>query len=188
MTTIILMKLSLLAGCGEAPPLETEAPTTVDGIHLKPRVLIEGNVSLLIPDGFSPMTEKALRLKYPNKDRPTIVYTNDKNTVDITLTHTSVNLNPTGIEKLHKQMEEKYHNQSFLVKWLKSEIVTINKHKCFLLDVQTLANKTVIRNLIVGTSLKGRLLLVSFNVTRNLEDKWIKAGQEIVQSLRVKAK
>jgi hypothetical protein len=42
------------------------------------------------------------------------------------------------------------------------------------------------RNTIVGTSLEGRLLIVSFNTTVPLEKEWLPVGTQIIQSIEVK--
>ena len=37
----------------------------------------------------------------------------------------------------------------------------------------------------VGTSLRGRLLLISFNVTQQREARWLPTAQKILASIRV---
>ena len=44
---------------------------------------------------------------------------------------------------------------------------------------------TEIRNILVGTSLQGRLLIVSFNVTKDLEEAWLPPADAIIQSLHI---
>lgn len=38
----------------------------------------------------------------------------------------------------------------------------------------------------MGTSVNGTLLLVSFNVTKELEETWLPVGEAVVQSLHVR--
>ena len=70
--------------------------------------------------------------------------------------------------------------------WFRSEIRTINGRQFFLLDLRTPAIDTEVRNILLGTSLDDRFLLMSFNVTKELEKEWLPTGNKIVESITVK--
>jgi hypothetical protein len=55
----------------------------------------------------------------------------------------------------------------------------------FMLDLRTPAIDTEVRNLIIGTSFEGRLLLFTFNTIRELETTWIPVGAKILHSIRI---
>ncbi len=69
--------------------------------------------------------------------------------------------------------------------WFQSGLTTINGRAFFLLDLRTPALDTEIRNLMVGTSLQGRLLLITFNVTKQREARWLPTAQKILTSIKV---
>lgn len=62
------------------------------------------------------------------------------------------------------------------------------KLKFILFDFRTPAIDTEVRNIMLATSLQGRLLLISFNCTKELEGKWLPIGYQIVESIQLKAK
>jgi hypothetical protein len=54
------------------------------------------------------------------------------------------------------------------------------------MELRTPAIDTEIRNIMLGTSLEDRLLLISFNVTTELEGEWLPTANRIIESVRVK--
>ena len=50
------------------------------------------------------------------------------------------------------------------------------------------AADTKIENLMTATSVDGRMLVVSFNVTEELAGDWLPVGREIIQSLQAGGK
>ena len=69
--------------------------------------------------------------------------------------------------------------------WYTSEMTELNGHAAFLLDFRSTAVDTKIRNMMIGTILEERLLLISFNTTRELETTWVPIGAAIVQSIKI---
>jgi len=47
-------------------------------------------LSFMIPEHFQEMREAFVQRKYPNEDRPQVVYTNDSTSINFTLSHTSL--------------------------------------------------------------------------------------------------
>jgi hypothetical protein len=70
--------------------------------------------------------------------------------------------------------------------WYRSEVITQDGRRYFVLELLTPAIDTHIRNIMLGTSFRGRLLLVSFNVTRELEKNWLEVGRRMLSSVKVK--
>ncbi|WP_145090002.1 hypothetical protein [Rosistilla carotiformis] len=160
--------------------------TIVGGIVLKPNVAIDGKLSLLLPEDFSEMDEERLKLKYPNELRPTLVYTNKSAAINVAINYTTKRMRRSEIGAFHQQMEGTYRKFHPTATWFHSGVVDIDGRNWIKLDLRTPASDTEIRNIMVGTSVKGRLLLVSFNVTKQLEDQWLEAAEAIIQSLRVR--
>jgi hypothetical protein len=148
--------------------------------------LLKGRVSLLIPRGFEPMSAELLVRKYPSANRPNLVYSNAATTINVALEHTIHRVPPAELAAVHQAMRSTLGNVYPSAEWFRSEIRVINGRQFFLLDVRTPAVDTVVRNLMVGTSLDDRLLMVSFNVTKALEGEWLAAGNRIIESITVK--
>ena len=89
------------------------------------------------------------------------------------------------IGAFHKQIDGMFRNLYPSATWFNSGVRDINGRNWLTLNLRTPATDTEIRNIIVGTSVEGRLLLVSFNVTKELEDQWLEPAETIIQSLRV---
>ena len=84
-----------------------------------------------------------------------------------------------------KQMEGMFRNLYPSATWFNSGVIDINGRDWLTLNLRTPAIDTEIRNILVGTSLQGRLLIVSFNVTKELEEAWLPPADAIIQSLHV---
>ena len=158
---------------------------TVGGILLQPKTVINEKLTLLIPQGFSIMDEEMLSLKYPSERRPTLVYTNESGSINLAINHTKDRMPQTDIGAFHKQMDGMFRNLYPSATWFESGVIDINGREWLTLNLRTPAIDTEIRNIMVGTSVEGRLLLVSFNVTKEQEDQWLEPAKAIVQSLRV---
>jgi len=159
--------------------------TTVGGILLQPKTVISGKLTLLIPHDFSIMDEESLRLKYPSERRPTLVYTNESGSINIAINHTKDLMPQNRLRAIHKQMDGIFRSIYPSATWFESGIIDINGREWLTLNLRAPAIDTEIRNIIVGTSVEGRQLLVSFNVITELEDEWLEPAGAIVQSLRI---
>lgn len=159
---------------------------TIGDIVLKPQTVLDGKLSLLVPEAFSVMDEEMLKLKYPSQRRPALVYTDQSGAINVAFNHTKDRIRQSEIAAFHKQVDGMFHNLYPTATWFNSSVTDINGRNWLMLDLRTPAIDTEIRNITVGTSLDGRLLLVSFNVTKELEDQWLEPAQTIIQSLRVR--
>jgi hypothetical protein len=90
------------------------------------------------------------------------------------------------IGTFHKQMDGMFRNVHPSATWFNSGVIDINGRNWLTLNLRTPAIDNEIRNIIVATSVDGRMLLVSFNVTKELEGQWLEAGETIIKSLRVR--
>jgi hypothetical protein len=145
-----------------------------------------GRVSLLVPGDFALMAEELLRKKYPNTNRPSVVYTNATASINIALDHTVHPLPADQLAAAHESVRTSFKNLYPSAEWFRSEIRKINGRAFFLVELRTPAIDTEVRNIIVGTSLDDRLLMVSFNVTKALEKQWVPIGNRIIESIAVK--
>jgi len=168
-----------------APTPAIPSATAVSGIWLEPQTVLGGEIALLIPHGFDVMSDEMLRSKYPSEPRPTLVYSNDTGSVNIAINHTNDRMPPDRIAAFHTYIDTVFRRTYPSATWYRSEVTAINDRTWFVLDLRTPAIDTEVRNIMAATSLEDRLLLVSFNVTRELERDWLAPGHKIVHSLRV---
>jgi len=86
----------------------------------------------------------------------------------------------------HASMEGSFKKLYPSAEWFRSEVRTINGREFFVMELRTPAIDSEIRNIMLGTSLEDRLLLISFNVTKELESGWLPMANRIIESVQVK--
>lgn len=153
---------------------------------LEEKSVLGSRVSLLIPKTFTLMSEEMLRAKYPSERRPTLVYTNERGSVNIALNYTKNRMPANELAPFHKSMEGSFKKLYPSAEWFRSEVRKINGREFFVMELRTPAVDTEIRNIMLGTSLDDRLLLISFNVTKELEKEWLPTADRIIGSVKVK--
>lgn len=178
------MKLPLLATLSGLL-IHTLALAQASGIQLEERSLLDGRLLLSIPKSFAPMGEEMLKLKYASERRPTLVFTNESGSVNVALNHTNNRITSTDLPQLKEQTEGLFRRLYPSATWFRSDLTQIAGGQCFLFDFRTPAVDTEVRNIMLGMSLDGRLLIITFNATRALEAKWIPVGNQIIQSVKV---
>lgn len=162
------------------------ASTCAAGPALQNRALLDGKVSILMPATFAPLSPEMLARKYPRPQPPQVAYSNPETTVNVTIGHTPHQIAPEQLAAAREQMEAGMKSMMPAAKWYQSQMTTLNGRAFFLLDFQSPAPDVDVRNIVVGTSLEGRLLLISFNTTVPLEKEWLPVGRQIIQSIKVR--
>jgi hypothetical protein len=149
------------------------------------RTALSGKVSLLVPEDFGPLKPEIMDVKYRQVGRPTEVLSNERGTINIAFGHTQNAITPAQIRQAYPAMERQIKATYPTARWNRSEMVEREGRSYFLLDFWAPAADTEIRNIMLGTSVDGRFLLVSFNVTSDLEKEWGPIGTRIMDSVRV---
>ncbi len=153
---------------------------------LEARTALGGRVSLLVPESFKPLPENLLRLKYPAEQRPTEVLSNAQGSVNLTFNYTQNALRAEQVAEAYPTLDKLFRNLYPSAHWNRSEVISRGGRDFLILDLWTPAADTEIRNIILGTSAGDRLLLVSFNVTKELEGEWGGVGEQMIDSVRVR--
>lgn len=158
---------------------------TVGGVNLKPTTLLSGKLVMLIPDGFVQMDEATLRTKYPSANRPSLVFTNDRGTMNVAINHSQDRVTPSQLTQLHQQLDSSIRQAVPNANWMFSGFQHYGGRKWVQLEFVSPAIDTKIHNLMVASSLEQRMLAVSFNVTDELSGEWLGVGREIISSMRI---
>ncbi|HEX8211585.1 MAG TPA: hypothetical protein VF584_15540 [Longimicrobium sp.] len=124
-------------------------------------------------------------VKYRRGGRPAEVLSNEPGTINIAFGHSQIAIPPAQIREAYPVMERQIKATYPMARWNRSELVERDGRHYILLDFWAPAADTEIRNIMLGTSVSGRFLLVSFNVTRDLEAEWGAIGERIMNSVRV---
>lgn len=103
--------------------------------NLKPILIVNEKVEMLLPSGFKIMSEEMLMTKYPSGNRPTLVYTNDEGTVNLAVNHTK---NHIALDQLEEakgifvgQFEQIYPE----AQWYRQEMIQINGRDFVVLEL-----------------------------------------------------
>jgi hypothetical protein len=153
--------------------------------RLEPRALLDGRVEMLVPPAFGPMPEQMLKLKYPAERRPKVVLSNEAGSVSLALNHTTDRLPANELEKFHRYLEGLFRKLYPSAQWFHSEVIAVKGRQYIHLDLRTPAIDTDVRNLMLATSVDGRMLLISVNMTKELEGEWLDAGNLMIRSVVV---
>lgn len=169
----------------EASNSDSQAVSAAAKFTLATRSVLDGRISLLVPQEFKVMDAEVLQAKYPGAQRPSLVFTNAAGSVNIAFSHT---LNPMSVAQLPgaiPQLEVSFRQLVPEVDWIRSDTLTIDGVKWFAFEFRSQAVDMTIRNLLVGTSLDNRLLLITLNAPVADEVVWMPVANTIVQSLRL---
>lgn len=159
---------------------------SASGIELEKKSLLNNQIELKIPKGFTLMSEKILKVKYPMERRPTLVYTDQTGGINVALNLTENQVNQALMSSYTDNFVQSFKQVYASAKWKGSGVKTINGRQVGYLELVTPALDTNIYNLMVFTDLHGKLLICSFNCTEKSIKDWESIAKEIMQSLIVK--
>lgn len=146
---------------------------------------LNGKVVLQVPKKFAPMSTEMLNLKFPSSRRPTEALSDETGSVSVVFNHTGSAMRPSDLKAVYEEVSKSFHNIYPSATWIRDEIIEQNGQGFMVLELVTPAIDTKIHNIIYGTSVSGRFLIVSFNTTVELSDPWVSIGNKIMASLRV---
>jgi hypothetical protein len=157
-----------------------------DPIELETRSLLNDKVELKIPKEFKIMTEEMLKIKYPTEKRPTLVFTNESSGINVSLNLTqnqaSQDIIPTYADNFLQIFKKMFPSAD----WKGNGVKKINGKRVGYLELITPAIDTEIYNLMFFTDVDGKLLLCSFNCTKDRMEEWVPIANEIMNSLNIK--
>jgi len=159
--------------------------STANSETLVTKTVLDGKVSLLTPDSFSVMSKENLDHKYPSPNKPTVVLSNEAGTVNLAFNHTQNPLSPGEVKEAHSVFSEMFHNMYPSAKWVRDEVINKGKSSFIVMELITPAADTEIHNIMYGTSVDDRFLLVAFNTTSDESDEWLAIGKKMMESLKI---
>ena len=154
--------------------------TTNKGNNIETQYEMFDGFKIKIPSEFKIMSDEIVNVKYPNGNAPSLVYTNDKTTINVALVMNDVTMKNRQIEEYVKTMESTYKNYS---KDVKLKFWERNNHKIGEMEFTTEGLDTEIYNHIIVFSVNDKLRLVNFNCTKEQMNEWQKVSKFIVDSI-----
>ena len=154
--------------------------TTNKGNNIETQYEMFDEFKIKIPTEFKVMSDEIVNVKYPNGNAPSLVYTNDKTTINVVLVMNDVTMKNNQIEEYVKTMESTYKNYS---KDVKLKFWERNNHKIGEMEFTTEGSDTEIYNHIITFSVNDKLRLVNFNCTKEQMNEWQKVSKFIMDSI-----
>lgn len=154
--------------------------TTNKGNNIETQYEMFDGFKIKIPSEFKIMSDEIVNAKYPNGNPPSLVYTNDKTTINVALVMNDVAIKNSQIEEYVKTMESTYKNLS---KDVKLNFWERNNHKIGEMKFTTQGSDTEIYNHIIAFSVNDKLRLVNFNCTKEQMSEWLEVSKFIMDSI-----
>ena len=154
--------------------------TTNKGNNIETQYEMFDGFKIKIPSEFKIMSDEIVNVKYPNGNPPSLVYTNDKTTINVALVMNNVTIKNSQIEEYVKTMESTYKNYS---KDVKLNFWERNNHKIGEMKFTTQGSDTEIYNHIIAFSVNDKLRLVNFNCTKEQMSEWQEVSKFIMDSI-----
>lgn len=138
----------------------------------KEREILKSKLWIWLPDTFALLGKELLRIKYPNENRPDIVYTNPETTVNVSFSHKWEKLDAGQEGEVRDVIGQVIGKLYPTCSILSRESVQAGEHEAAWMDFVTPAMDTQIYNLMFFMQLKGRLLMGSCNCLAQDQEEW----------------
>lgn len=157
-------------------------------IPFENKSLLEQKVAIFLPAELTLMSAETAAVKYPSRQRPELIFTNENTTINITFNHTKTPLDDSKMVPLKDTMLQTVKRMQSSLRILEEGIQEIGGQKAGIIEFLAPALDCRIYNLVCCTALEGRALLCSFNCMEELMESWQPVAWGIMQTLSVARK
>ncbi|PWU04289.1 MAG: hypothetical protein C5B52_01645 [Bacteroidetes bacterium] len=148
--------------------------------------LLDGKVSLVVPNTLKPMSDELWKLKYPTAPRPEFALSDASGEVNLIMRNTGQPIDESQLEEFKDfQLNAIRENRPNLEVQAQG-IKTINGKRVSYFKMITQARDLKIFNYYNFVAIDGRVVMFTFNCTTRLQKKWEVEAEKIIQSLHIK--
>jgi hypothetical protein len=147
------------------------------------RNVLSNGISIKLPASFILMDEKTLSFKYPSNNRPVDVYTDTEATVNIAFKQTGKKVTENDV-MLEGRMVEKQLLNTGKITLIQSQDFKVNSYNVMSFSFYSYAIDTKVYNLMFVFSLRGEMIIGSFNCISSLQRKWQDMAYEMIRSIK----
>lgn len=151
--------------------------------QLANRKALSNAIEIKLPADFKLMEANVLAVKYPPNNKPSEVYTNEEATVNIAFKKTEQPLTELKVYAEGKKLEQQLTSNG-KVQLISSEQIKANGNNIHVFSFYSNAIDTRIYNLMFIFSLKGKMVIGSFNCTLTSQGQWQVTAYEIIRSIK----
>lgn len=155
-----------------------------DMVGMNRKNVLNGMLSVLIPDDFTLMTNEEKQLKYPGQNAPQEVWANKDRDINISFSNTNQPLPESELEMYIKQVAEGVKANISGSRWYGANTSTFNGLKVGVIEFESPAQDGNIYNLMCFTCIKGKLIMYSFNCLAKDKEKLFSISKQIVESVK----
>lgn len=165
----------------ESKKYETLITTTKNKEKIETEYIHVENAKFFIkvPKKFKQLTKEEINKKYTG-NVPNIVFSNDESTINVAISMTDNQMKDENIKKFQQYMEELLKTNSEI---LESNYYQVDNHNIGQLKIISKAADTDIYNNMIYFSYNNKLVIITFNCTKDLKEEWQKVGDFIITSL-----
>jgi hypothetical protein len=153
-------------------------------IPFNERCIVKDWLYMTIPTDFVLMSEEGAKIKYPNVNRPHIIYTNEDGTTNITFTFSKDKLTNDKIEEAKSYLEQTITGLNPARKIISSAVLEAGI-KIGYFDFMSPAIGCEIYNLMFIFPLDGQFVVGCFNCLPFDKIKWSEAAVQMLSTIRV---
>ncbi|WP_139488164.1 hypothetical protein [Brevibacillus dissolubilis] len=154
-------------------------------ISFEEKSLLDGQLTIALPKKFAIMPEKLAELKYPNGRRPSLIYSNEAGSINLSLNHTQSPLEDSDLADFQSYMAEILQTAQPGIEWLGKELPIVNGTPVGTLEFVVPALDVEVYNLLFFLQLDQRALLCTFNCTEYEMQDWQPIARGIMHSLKI---
>ncbi|WP_230874987.1 hypothetical protein [Lysinibacillus cavernae] len=146
--------------------------------------LLDGKMSIRMPNLFSVMSTELASLKYPSERRPNLIYTDESSTINLAFNLTPHRLVEEGVAAFQENMIDILEQAQPSADWLDTDVLTIDEKTIGFLEIITPAIDGDIFNLMFFVSIEELALIGTFNCMEDDLETWRPIARAMMESLQ----
>jgi hypothetical protein len=153
-------------------------------ISFDEREIIDGKLYMTIPSDFELMPLELAKFKYPNENRPDIIFTNEEGSININFALTGDDLKNEEVEDAKNYLQEVMSKMNPSSKIISNSVIE-EETRIGYFDFISPAIDGEIYNLMFLFSLDGEFVLGTFNCMDFDMAGWLEIAGQMIRSIRV---
>jgi hypothetical protein len=189
----VLITLVFLTSCGnEESRNASKADMAISQVEaekiekdvMNRKNILNGMLSVLIPEDFTLMTNEEKQLKYPGQNAPQEVWANKDRDINISFSNTNQPLPESELDVYINQVAEGVRKNMSGSRWYGMNTKTFNGLRAGVLEFESPVQDGNIYNLMCFACVKGKLIVYSFNCLAKDKEKLSRIGKQIIESVK----
>lgn len=154
-------------------------------LKFKETLVIDGKVSVLLPETFDLMEEEYVQMKYPANKGFDAVYSDNTTTINCTFLCNQTQITDGEIKRLKDELVKLFRDMHPKAEFYEQGVEVFTNKKIGFYDLLFDAPDGKIYNLIIIMELEGRLYMSNFNCTEDNVKYWRPILKGIMKSIKV---